>query len=205
MSWISRSTSASRRLAPSMRSSARAVASRDARQRFERGLGGAVGFRHRGLGGGQRVGGDAAVVLGMARSRRSARCASRRTPPARSPARCARRSPRRCGTRRSRSARRRWSCGPATRCARPGSPARGGRQARPRAPAPAPRRAPARRCGDGPRCRCGRRRASSRSRGSAAVRRARRPRPDARPRPRCGRWRGGYRPRTAPTCARRGG
>ena len=35
-----------------------------ARQRFERNLGGAVGLRHRGLGGGQRIGGDAAGVLG---------------------------------------------------------------------------------------------------------------------------------------------
>ena len=47
-----------------MRSSARAQASRAARQRFERGPGGAVGFRHRVFGRGQRVGGGAAGGFG---------------------------------------------------------------------------------------------------------------------------------------------
>ena len=55
-----------------------------ARQRFQRNLGGAVGFRHHVLGGGQRVGGDAAGVLGRLRFRRSARGAF----PRRSPAHC---------------------------------------------------------------------------------------------------------------------
>ena len=36
-----------------------------ARERLERGLGGAVGLRHRGLGRGQRVGGKAPTALGL--------------------------------------------------------------------------------------------------------------------------------------------
>ena len=56
MSWISRSMSARRRLVPSMRSSARARGLARAGERFERNLGGAVGLRHQGFGGGERVG-----------------------------------------------------------------------------------------------------------------------------------------------------
>ena len=55
------------------------------------------------------------------------------------------------------------------------------------------------------RCRCERRRAWFRSRRSAAVRPARRWRSHARLRPRCDRRRGGYGLRSAPICARRGG
>ena len=48
-----------------MRSSARAVASRALDRASSEDLGRAIGFRHRCLGGGERVGGDAAVVLGV--------------------------------------------------------------------------------------------------------------------------------------------
>ena len=64
ISWISWAMSASRRLAPSTRSSARAGFLAGGAQRFERGAGGAVGLGERVLGLGQAVGGGAAGGFG---------------------------------------------------------------------------------------------------------------------------------------------
>ena len=64
MSWISRSTSARRRRAPSMRSSARAVASRALDSASSEILAARSVSAITVLGGGQRVGGDAAIGFG---------------------------------------------------------------------------------------------------------------------------------------------